>query len=163
MEPGGILAVLTADVRKAGRLYPIPFDLAHYSEPVANLVKIKHNVRSAGTAYSHRNFVPIMHEVLMITRKPQAFAFVVEGTQARSFRFDLRQFARAPWPALVLAGMHEAGDRTYLQTLYQVMSGYDRVKLAQVQGIDWQAMVRRILQEQDCFSQVERGIWQVNR
>jgi hypothetical protein len=63
---------------------------------------------------------------------------------------------------LVLAGMHEAGDRTDLQTLYQIMSGYARVRLAQTHGIDWQAIVRRILQEQDCFASVERGVWQVN-
>jgi len=163
MEPGGILAILTADVRKAGRLYPIPFDLARYGELVANLVKIQHNVRSAGTQYSSRNFIPIMHEVLMLTRKPRLFAFIIEGAQTRAFQFDLRQFIKASWPALVLAGMHEADDKTDLQTLYQVMSGYARVKLAQAQGIDWQAIVRRILQEQDCFASVERGVWQVNK
>jgi hypothetical protein len=47
LPQGGLIATLTADVRKKGILYPIPMDLARYGETFATMIKVQHNTMSS--------------------------------------------------------------------------------------------------------------------
>ncbi|MCK6584063.1 MAG: hypothetical protein L6Q49_13270 [Anaerolineales bacterium] len=166
LPQGGLIATLTADVRKKGILYPISMDLARYGETVATVIKVQHNTMSSRKQYANHNFIPIQYEVLVITRKPKSVAsyWNISGTRTVHFEFDLRTFDKASWPALVLAGFNEAGDSpTPLPALYEAMQKYARTKIAEQNGIDWRAQVRRILQTYGCFEQVEYGVWRLNK
>jgi hypothetical protein len=161
MLSGDILAVLVADVRKHGVLYPIVKDMNWYGDPEACVVKIQHNVSSNRKQYAHANFVAIHHEYLVITRRPRVFCWTITGRKVEKIEVDIRRFERAAWPALVVSAMQETGGRADLATLYAKMAVYARVKLAERESVDWQAQVRRILQQYDCFEPEDRGIWRL--
>jgi hypothetical protein len=164
LPQGGLIATLTADIRKRGILYPLPMDLTRFGETVATVIKVQHNTYSERKQYANVNFVPIVHETLVISRKPRSIAsyWRITGTKSVAFEFDLRTFAKAAWPALVLAAFSQMEDRaTPLSAVYDEMQNYARVHLAERDGIDWRAQVRRILQSYACFEQVEYGVWKL--
>jgi hypothetical protein len=164
LPQGGLIATLTADVRKKGILYPLPMDLTRFGETVATVIKVQHNTRSEQKQYANANFVAIQHEILVISRKPRSIAsyWRITGTKTIEFEFDLRTFDKAAWPALVLAAFSQMdGKPTPLSALYDAMQNYARVQLAERDGIDWRAQVRRILQSYACFEQVDYGVWKL--
>lgn len=158
---GGLLAILVADVRKKGRLYPISYDMTRWGSPEAVCIKIQHGASTLGKSYTGHAFIPIVHETLLITKKANAYYFAINGASTRKVEIDLRRFERASWPSLVLCALQECGGQAELRSLYSTMSGYARALLAEEQGVDWQAQARRILQEYSCFTQVERGTWRI--
>lgn len=67
--PGGIHALLIGDVRKRGKYYSLQKDINWYGELIGHLVKIQHNTRMENFQYANMNFVPILHEHILIFRK----------------------------------------------------------------------------------------------
>lgn len=73
LRPGGRLAVLVADVRRAGKLYPLGRDVLRMEflgELASVIVKHQHNCRSDAKQYGHMVEVPIKHEYCCIFRSP---------------------------------------------------------------------------------------------
>ena len=52
---------------------------------------------------------------------------------------------------------HWRGNQASLPEIYESIEAHTRVRKAESLGTDWQAIVRRVLQE-SC-TQVERGVW----
>lgn len=159
VRPGGHLAILVGDLKRKGQLYPIQRDMRWYGEPVQVVIKLQHNVQSSSKAYTG-NFVAIMHEYLVVTRKPKQFnanAWLI-GVRATTIKpVDQRAVARQGWRSIVWTALESLGGKGALNAIYGQVENHLRVQAARESGTDWQAIVRRVLQE-SC-SPVERGIW----
>ncbi len=157
LRRGGHMAVLVGDLRRAGEFYPIQRDMSWYGQPVSEVVKLQHNTTSSRTDYSGR-FIPIVHEYLIITRKPEVWMVAVRETQPR--HLDARKFAGMTWRALTQAVLEALSGSAPLQDIYRTAADTARVEQCRRDGQDWQAQIRRALQVYpDTFKPVERGVW----
>jgi len=68
LPKGGRHAILLGDVRKKGKYYSIIKDMKWYGELESHLIKIQHNMNSLKKVYNN-NFIPIMHEHLLVFKK----------------------------------------------------------------------------------------------
>ena len=158
LRSGGYLAVLVGDLKRKGVLFPIQRDMRWFGEPVNVIIKAQHNVESGRTQYGG-SFVRIMHEYLVVTRKPLQFvnAWLVGVRAAAVKQVDQRTIARQGWRSVVWTALSALGGHGPLQAIYEQIATHARAQLAEQNGTDWRAIVRRILQE-TCKSQ-ERGLW----
>jgi hypothetical protein len=156
LRTGGIMAVLVGDLKRKGRLYPLQRDMRWFGEPVNLVIKLQHNVWSDRVSYSGR-FIPIVHEYLILTRKPDAWFVAVRSTE-RATR-DMRRYAKASWRAIVQAGLTALGGKAALSDLYAALQDHARVLKAAASGSDWKAQIRRALQVYPDFQRLDRGVW----
>ena len=70
---------------------------------------------------------------------------------------DQREVTGQTWNGIVWTALVERGNRASLTELYESVKDHARVKTAVQRGIDWQAIVRRVVQE-TCVN-IERGVW----
>ena len=159
LRGGGLLAVLIGDVRKSGTLYPISRDMRWFGEPVAEIIKVQHNVWSSRIAYSGR-FVELAHEYLVLTRKPKGWAIPVRVTT-----LEIADPAQQTWRNVVQAALELLGQGAHaLADIYRVIREHPRVCDAQRRAQDWHAKVRQTLQLfPQVFRRAERGAWQLAR
>ncbi|MDE1549983.1 DNA methyltransferase [Jeotgalibaca caeni] len=68
--PGGIYAMLIGDVRKKGQYYSLQKDLDWYGNLIAHLIKIQNNTKMENFQYTNMNFIPILHEHILVFKKP---------------------------------------------------------------------------------------------
>jgi hypothetical protein len=158
LRPGGHLAILVGDLKRKGQLYPIQRDMTWYGEPVQTIIKLQHNVWSGNTNYSG-NFIRIMHEYLVLSRKPKqvanAWLVMVRKTEIR--QADQRKTTHIGWRAIVWTALQALGGEAALQEIYTVAQAQSRVQKSEKDGSDWKAIIRRVLQE-SC-TPVRRGVW----
>ncbi len=157
LRRGGHLAVLVGDLKRQGQLYPIQRDMRWWGTPVNLVVKLQHNCWSDNVAYGG-NFIPIVHEYLVVTKKADAW-FVAVRTSSRE-SLDGRQMAHMTWQGITQSGLEALGGKAPLPELYQAVQDHARVQQAEGKGIDWRAQVRRELQVNPRrFTRVTRGEW----
>jgi hypothetical protein len=159
LRPGGHLVILVGDVKRRGVLYPLQRDYRWYGEPRQMLIKLQHNVWSNGQQYTNFRDPHILHEYVIVTQKPKQFACAWMVTVRRSSTegVDQRGVTGQTWQGIVWTALIERGNQASLPEIYESIKTHVRVIKAQTAGIDWQAIVRRVLQE-SC-TQVERGVW----
>ncbi|MEP0805848.1 MAG: hypothetical protein HRF47_10175 [Chloroflexota bacterium] len=159
VRPGGHLVVLVGDVKRKGALYPLQRDYRWYGEPVQMLIKLQHNVWSNGRMYDGMSDPRIMHEYVIVTRKPRQFtsAWMVTVRRSERLSVDQREVAGQTWQGIVWTALVECGNRASLQEIYDHIKDHVRVRRAQANGTDWQAIVRRVVQE--TCTNVGRGMW----
>jgi hypothetical protein len=138
LRQGGRLAILVGDLRRRGKFYPIQRDVRWYGEPESLIIKAQHNMRSNRRSYSG-NFVAIVHEYLVITRKPEAWVVPLRVTMIK--RSDTSRWDGVTWQSIVRGALERIGGQ------------------ADQSGTDWQAIVRRELQERPHFRRLHRGRW----
>lgn len=158
LRPGGHLAILIGDLKRKGQLYPIQRDMTWYGEAVQTIIKLQHNVWSGSKNYSG-NFIPIMHEYLVVSRKPKqlanAWLLMVRKTEIR--QADQRKTTHIGWRAIVWTALETLGGKAKLQEIYASVQSQARVKQSEKNGTDWKAIIRRTLQE-SC-TPIQRGVW----
>jgi hypothetical protein len=168
LRSGGHLVILVGDVKCKGLLYPLQRDYRWYGEPVQMLMKLQHNVWSNGQTYSGFRDPRIMHEYVIVTRKPKQFAVLSlsKGSSAwmvsvrKTERYqsdDQRDVKSQPWHGIVWTALGQLGGEAPLSEIYSEMKAHTRVKYAEEAGQDWLATTRRVLQE--TCQPVERGVW----
>jgi len=159
LRPGGHLVILVGDVKRKGVLYPLQRDYRWYGEPRQMLIKLQHNVWSNGQQYANFRDPHILHEYVIVTQKPKQFACAWMVTVRRSSTegVDQRGVTGQTWQGIVWTALIERGSQASLSEIYESIKTHVRVIKAQTAGIDWQAIVRRVLQE--TCTQVERGVW----
>jgi hypothetical protein len=159
LRPGGHLVILTGDVKRKGALYPLQRDYRWFGDPVQMLIKLQHNVWSNGQTYGGMTDPRIMHEYVIVTRKPRQFASAWMVTVRRSelLNTDQREVGIQTWHGIVWTALLALGNRGSLNDIYEQVKDHTRVRKAEAVDTDWKAIVRRVLQE-TCQS-VERGVW----
>ncbi len=121
------------------------------------LIKLQHNVWSNGQTYTGMTDPRIMHEYVIVTRKPMQFAWTVEVRRSDRMNTDQREVGGQTWHGIVWTALIALGNKANLTAIYDQVKNHARVRKAESLGTDWQAIIRRVLQE-TCV-QVERGVW----
>ena len=155
---GGHHAFLMGDVRKRingqYRYFSIIKDMTWFGDLECHLIKVQHNVTSARRRY-HGDFIPIMHEHLLIFVKRDIWQLGIKYT--RTYHRDLRQFTQITWRDLVRAAVAEHGGQASLKDLYQTLDGAKKAE----QNSHWREQIRAVVQRYPEFKRIDSGVYAV--
>lgn len=153
LEPGGLFMNLVADVKKKGVLYSIFADMVKPGTLKQVIIKAQHNCWSYRQSYSNNNFVPIVHEYLVVTQKERSL--IVPVSWGTTTEMDMRSFAGQTWRDLVYAVIQDNGGQMSLQELYDALKESAKAK----KNIHWQEKIRQVVQDIKHFIRTERGCY----
>lgn len=153
---GGRHAFLVGDVRRKGKYYSIIKDMTWLGDLESHVIKAQHNCLSSSKHYANNNFIPIVHEHLLIFRKNQVWKVQIKRTSTGSF--DLRQFNNITWRDLIQGAMEWLGGKAKLDDIYSVIEGSKKT----LSNNHWKEKIRQTLQMHDNFESVDRGVWKLS-
>ncbi|MCK6581203.1 MAG: hypothetical protein L6Q98_24190 [Anaerolineae bacterium] len=159
VKQGGHVAILIGSIRRQGVLYPLHRMINLYGELQLDGVKVQFNTTGARTPHPARNIALLVTEWVMVMEKPKSWIVPVRVAQPVR-EFDQRQSARQTWRSIVLSALEACGGSASLSRLYEIISSHRRAQQAAADNVDWQAIVRRELQEGG-FQSIDRGVWRV--
>lgn len=125
MPAGSKMAVLMGDVRRNGKCYSMLSDIAKPGELEQIIVKAQHNCNSDGKKYANANFVPIVHEYLMVIKKIEELMLFI--SLPKEFKCDIRDSKKATWKDVILA-MMRTRKRCDNKTLYRELEHHKKAK-----------------------------------
>lgn len=117
------------------------------------IIKAQHNCVSERTVYSHQNFVPIVHEYLLVTRKDAGL--VIPVSWGTSKQYDMRSFTDQSWRDLVYSVIQEKGGQMSLQELYEALKDSAKAK----KNPHWQEKIRQTVQNIRHFTRTQKGCY----
>ena len=100
MAPGARMGILMGDVRRNG-LHSMLADIVRPGQLEQIIIKQQHNCVSNGNTYTHRNFVPIAHEYLMIIKKVNPY--MLDFTMPQYISLDVRDARQSTWKDVIMA------------------------------------------------------------
>ena len=153
LEKGGRMFVLMGDIKKKGKLYSMLADIAKPGTLEQIIIKMQHNCVSDRNTYSNQNFVPIVHEYLMVCRKDNGLIIPVMMTVKK--HVDMRDSVNTTWRDTVHAVLEHYGKEMSLQELYEELAPYKKAKA----NPNWQAKVRQTVQDARYFRRTARGCY----
>lgn len=153
LEKGGRMFVLMGDIKKKGKLYSMLADISKPGTLEQIIIKMQHNCVSDRNTYSNQNFVPIVHEYLMVCRKDNGLIIPVMMTVKK--HVDMRDSVNTTWRDTVHAVLEHYGKEMSLQELYEELAPYKKAKA----NPNWQAKVRQTVQDARYFRRTARGYY----
>ena len=153
LEKGGRMFILVGDIKRKGRLYSMLFDLIKPGTLEQVIIKAQHNCWSDRQVYSNNNFVPIVHEYLVVLKKEAGL--IVPVSWGTSREYDMRSFGDQSWRDLVYSVIQENGGTMSLQELYDALKDSAKAK----RNTHWQEKVRQTVQDIKRFVRTERGTY----
>jgi hypothetical protein len=159
VKQGGHVAILIGSIRRQGILYPLHRMLNLYGELTLDGVKVQFNTTAARKLNLTNSTTLLATEWGMVMRKPKAWLVPIQVANAPK-EFDMRHYEHQSWRSIVLSAIESCGGSASLGKIYNTIEPHIRVKVANDQGINWRAIVRRELQEGP-FNSQERGEWQL--
>lgn len=155
LDKGGRLAVLMGDYKQRGKCFSMLTDIAKPGTIENIIIKAQHNCMSNGKKYANANFVPIVHEYLLILRKDNPLNFELRLTKKRTA--DIRDMdGTATWRDVVFAVLDQNGKTLSLSELYSLIDGHKKTQV----NAHWKDKIRQTLQyHPELFKQKERGVW----
>lgn len=140
-----------------GRLYSMLSEIIKPGTMENIIIKAQHNCFSDRNTYSGQ-FIPIVHEYVMIVRKEDALFFPVLETGRKAC--DIRELPGATWRDVVAAVMEHAGKAVTLSFLYEQIGNHEKTR----KNPWWKEKIRQTLQQYpEQFRNAGRGIWQLRR
>jgi len=158
LRNGGIHVQLVGDIRKKGMYYSMMRDLNIYGNLKSIVIKEQFNTVSQRKKYANMNFVPIMHEYLIVTEKVirwNGFEYDVIATQRMTK--SLLDSKLITWRDLVQHVLQSLGGKASLNDIYQAIANAEKTK----NNTNWEAKVRQTLQLGKEFASENRGIWKL--
>ena len=152
LEKGGRMFTLVGDMKRKGKLYSMILDLVKPGTIENIIIKSQHNCWSDRQSYSG-NFVPIVHEYLLVTRKDAGL--IIPVSWSTSNQFDMRTFEPQSWRDLIYATIQENGGQMSLQDLYESLKGSAKAQ----KNAHWQEKIRQTVQNIKSFVRTERGTY----
>lgn len=152
LEKGGRLFMLVGDWKQRGRLYSMVCDVLKPGTLEQIIIKAQHNTWSGRQTYSG-NFVPIVHEYLIVCRKDNNIYVPVSFSVRK--QYDMQSFSDQSWRDLVYSIVQENGGRMSLQEVYDAVKDSAKAK----KNAHWQEKVRQTLQDIRNFVRTERGCY----
>lgn len=156
LEKGGRMFVLVGDMKRKGKLYSMIRELICPGTMENIIIKAQHNCWSDRQSYSG-NFVPIVHEYLLVTRKDAGL--IIPVSWGTSKQYDMRSFTDQSWRDLVYSVIQENGGKMSLQELYDSLKDTAKAKANQ----HWQEKIRQTVQNIKQFMRLERGTYALVR
>ena len=157
LEKGGRMAVLMGDIKKKGKLYSMLAEIIKPGTLENIIIKAQHNCFSDNTHYSG-NFIPILHEYVMIVRKDTPL--LVPVIVAKEIKADIRDMAGATWRDVVAAVLEECTEAVTLTYLYEQIESHKKAQNNKY----WREKIRQTLQiNPNHFHHTDRGMWVLKR
>ena len=157
LEKGGRMAVLMGDIKKRGQLYSMLAEIIKPGTLENIIIKAQHNCFSDNTQYSG-NFIPILHEYVMIVRKDTPL--LVPVIVAKEIKADIRDMAGATWRDVVAAVLEECTEAVTLTYLYEQIEPHKKAQ----NNKHWREKIRQTLQiNPNHFHHTDRGMWVLRR
>jgi len=154
LEKGGRMFVLMGDMKRKGRLYSMLTDIAKPGQLEQIIIKTQHNCWSDTQSYSNHNFVPIIHEYLMIVKKESNLYIPVSYNVKKEL--DIRDSQTASWRDILFAILEDNGGEMNLAELYAKMEGRKKT----TNNNHWKEKIRQTLQNRRYFISNSRGHFQ---
>ena len=88
------------------------------------IIKAQHNCVSDVRSYSSRNFVPIVHEYIMVLKK--ASDLFVDFMLPTKHELDMRDSKSATWTDVVYAVLNSLGGKATLSDIYARVDGHKK-------------------------------------
>lgn len=150
LEKGGRMFTLMGDIKKKGVLYSMLCDIAKPGTLEQVIIKAQHNCWSDRQVYSNQNFVPIVHEYVLVTRKDEGLLIPVSwGSHGI---LDLTKSHAASWRDSVFAFLQKNGECS-LDDLYEAFKESPKIKT----NPNWQAKIRQTVQNEKYFTRTRCG------
>ena len=140
MKGGSRMGILMGDVKRNGVLYSMLTDIVRPGQMEQIIIKAQHNCWSDGRKYANANFVPIVHEYLLILKKVEEF--FLSYYLPHKFERDIRDIEGASWKDVVLATIRKLRSSD-LPTLYKMLEGHKKAQ----NNPNYKATIRKVLQE----------------
>lgn len=154
LEKGGRIAVLMGDIKKNGKLYSMILDIMKLGIVENIVIKEQHNCWSENVSYKGK-FIPIVHEYLLILKKPSGYFIDVQYT--KNATFDMRDSETITWKDLISTVLENLNKSASLSEIYEQVDGHVKTK----SNTHWQEKIRQTLQLHPIFRNNERGVWQL--
>lgn len=155
MDKGATMTILMGDVRRNNKFYSMLTDIVKPGSLEQIIIKTQHNCVSNGRTYSNRNFVPIVHEYLMVLKKLSPY--IIDFQLSQKYELDIRDSVSATWKDVVYAVLKKIGRKATLEEIYKEIESYKKCSSNQF----WQAKVRQTLQTGNMFVHVSTGVWTI--
>ena len=157
LEKGGRMAVLMGDIKKRGKLYSMLAEIIKPGTLENIIIKAQHNCFSDNTQYSG-NFIPILHEYVMIVRKDTPL--LVPVIVAKEIKADIRDMTGTTWRDVVAAVLEECTEAVTLTYLYEQIEPHKKAQ----NNKHWREKIRQTLQiNPNHFHHTDRGMWVLKR
>lgn len=157
MESGARMSVLMGDVRRNG-LHSMLCDIVKPGNLEQVIIKMQHNTMSEGRTYQKRNFVPLVHEYIMVLKK--IAPYMIDFQLPQKHELDVRDSQSATWKDVVYAAMKQNGySESSLNKIYSEIEGHKKCK---TNPDHWKDKVRQVLQqlaEAGLVQNVSTGVW----
>ena len=156
MQNGAKMGVLMGDIRRNG-FHSMLTDIVKPGQLEQVIIKMQHNTVSErnNVQYAHKNFVPIVHEYIMVLKK--IAPYIIDFSLPKKYEGDIRDSASATWRDVVVAVMNKLGGKADLESIYREIEGYKKT----YNNSNWKAKIRQTLQQYNLFESSERGVWQL--
>lgn len=157
MDPGARMSILMGDVRRNGRCRSMLNDIVKPGELEQVIIKMQHNCVSNGQTYAHKMFVPIVHEYILVVKKPEALLFAFQLPQTH--KVDARDIKITTWRDVVKAVLYALGGSGTLKDIYDAVEGHKKCESNKY----WKDKIRQTLNcDHQTFYSTQRGIWALN-
>ncbi len=153
LDKGGHLAILMGDIKRKGVLYSMLLDICKPGIVVQKVVKMQYNCMSDSKTYANYNFIPIVHEDLLILKKP--FGYLMDFKWTKTEEVDIRDSKQISWKDLVATVLEKLGNKASLKEIYDEVDGHKKCQT----NNNWEAKIRQTLQLNSIFKNVEKGVW----
>ena len=150
LERGGRMFVLVGDMKRRGRLFSMIRELICPGTMENIIIKAQHNCWSERQSYSG-DFVPIVHEYLLVTRKDAGLIVPVSWGCGREY--DMRSFRDMSWRDLVYSTIQENGGEMSLNNLYDALKTSSKARANNF----WKEKIRQTVQNLKYFTRTGRG------
>lgn len=153
METGARMCVLMGDIKRNGVCRSMIRDIAQPGVLENIVIKAQHNCVSDGHTYSNRNFIPIIHEYIMILKKMAPYS--LDFTMTKRYKLDIRDSKDVSWKDVVAAVLNKLGREATLDEIYAEIDGFKKCDT----NSHWKDKIRQTLQQYSMFSSTRRGVW----
>ncbi len=156
LEKGGRMFILMGDIKKKGRLYSMLSEIVKPGTLEQIIIKMQHNCVSDRTFYNSTNYVPIIHEYLMVLRKDTALIYqIVLPTHTQ---MDIRDCRSATWRDVLCSILEEQQNGMRLEDLYRAVGGHKRCE----GNSHWKEKIRQTLYiHPNLFTRSLDGFWRI--
>ena len=155
LEAGGYMFTLMGDIKKKGRLYSMLCDIVKPGKTVNIVIKMQHRCTSESFTYSNYNFIPIVHEYVLISEKEKGLLIPISMTVRKSL--DIRDSSSVTWRDVVHSVLENEGKAMSLSEIYEEIAPYKKAGA----NPHWKDKIRQTVQDSRYFRRTARGEYSV--
>lgn len=155
---GGIYGTLIGDLRRNGRYYSYQADAISRmpaDELCSVVIKTQHNTMSGRQSYRAMSMPYIVHEYLLLWRKPEVARCLLTTMAIMSSQLERKK--HGSWRSVVRQALIGLGGPAPLEAIYEAVAATapDRLRANQ----HWKPKVRQTVQRFSDFVNHDRGVW----